>query len=117
MKAIFIDATKRQVSEVEISDTNTLNEWYKILDCYTVEVATYINEQNDSILVDEEGLLHGLHNDSPFFKYEGAHQPFAGNGLITGVDEDGNDKAPTVTVKDVKSKITFLTLAEARKQI
>lgn len=115
MKAIFIDATKRQVSEVEISDTNTLNAWYKVIGCDMVEIATYINDKDDSIMVDEEGLLKPLQSDSPFFAFEGAHQPFAGNGLIVGQDNEGETTPPTVTVKDVESKITFLTFAEARK--
>lgn len=112
MKAIFIDAKNKKVSDIEISDENTLQQWYKIIGCDLVEIATYINGKGDSLLVDEEGLFKVEGADYPYFTYEGAHQPFAGNGLIVGEDEDGNSTSPTVTAKDVAGKIVFLTYTD-----
>jgi len=111
MKAILIDSTNKTVNDIEISKDNTLAQWYKVLGCDMVEIAAYINE-TDSILVDEEGLIKEMDDNSPFFLFDGAPQPYAGNGLITGVNEDGDSISPTVTAKDVRDKITFLTLRQ-----
>jgi hypothetical protein len=109
MRAILIDSKNKNVSEIIIDDTKTLEDWYKAVDCELVEVAHYINE-HDSILVDEEGLLK---NPTDFFTYNGAHQPFAGNGLIVGVDpNDGESIDCQITLEEVKRNTCFLSQNE-----
>ena len=115
MKAIFIDSKNRKISEVEIPKQGTLKAWYKVIGCEIVEVATYINSHNDSILVDEEGLIKEINPDSPFFIYSGSHQPFAGNGLIIGVDKEGESISHHTTVEEVESKVTFYTYDQLKK--
>jgi len=105
MKAILIDSINKEVKEVTLDpDSNMLHQWYKLLDCDMVQVGHYLNE-HDSIIVDEEGLLKPCDN---YFTYEGAHQPFAGSGLLVGVDDEGETVACDVSVDDVKGKIKFL---------
>lgn len=114
MKAVFINSKEETVTEVEVNDNeNILHQWYKILGVNMVEVACYINEQEDAIIVDEEGLLT-LTNNTKFFTYEGAHQPFAGNGLITGKDDEGESISCHVTADDVRPKIKFYTLDQVQ---
>ncbi len=116
MKAIFIDSKKQQVSEVEIPETGTLQAWYKIIGCDMVEIAAYLNPEQDSILVDEEGLMK-LNDHSPFFIYEGAHQPFAGNGLVVGVNDEGESVSCKISIDEVKGKVKFTTKDQVLKYV
>ena len=47
-----------------------------------------------------------------YFSYSALHHlrhfELAGNGLILGVDDEGNSVSPTLTVEDVKGKVNFL---------
>ena len=48
--------------------------------------------------------------DNLYFEYSGSENVFklAGNGLILGVDKEGESISPTLTVEDVKGKVNFL---------
>ena len=109
MKAILIDSYNRVVEEVSLDpDQNMLHQWYDHIKCDMAQVGHYITE-HDSIIVDEEGLLKPCDH---FFTYDGAHQPFAGNGLVVGVDEDGETVACDITLDEVKSKVRFHNTVE-----
>tara|TARA_R100000315_G_C5181580_1_gene105337 strand:- start:66 stop:413 length:348 start_codon:yes stop_codon:yes gene_type:complete len=108
MKAILIDTKNAEVREVEHDDT--LKNIYELVGCSTFDVVR-IDETN-SIYVDDEGLLikdplffiyHGTNHDG----FHGKIQALAGNGLILGVDSEGNSIAPTITVEEVKEAIDF----------
>lgn len=105
MKAFKIDVTNKTVTEVEVDENNVLRDLYNHIGCEMVEIACRIDEDNE-IYVDEEGLL----KPPPFlaFEYKGAHQPFAGNGLVLGYnDETGESKATTLKIEDVIKNVTF----------
>ena len=61
----------------------------------------------NSIFVDDEGLLR---QNQLYFEYSASGRVFqlAGNGLILGVDDEGNSISPTLTVEDVEGKVNFL---------
>ena len=109
MKAILIDAYNKQVKELTLDPKEPmLDQWYEHMLCDLVTVAHYIND-HDSILVDDEGLLKRCDH---FFHYEGGHQPFAGNGLIVGVDEEGETVACDISLEEVQSKVIFYSRQE-----
>ena len=124
MKAILIDVYNQTITVVVIekpsnpkSARTVLDQWYKLIDCSTVTVAHYLDENDensDTIMVDDEGLLN-LDKDSKFFHYEGAHQPFAGNGLVVGIDDEGDTASCKISVEEVKRKVTFLNLRQVQK--
>ena len=107
MKAILIDVKKRDIREVEVSG---LQDWYKEIGCELVTTALNLNE-SDSIMVDDEGLFF-IDNDSSFFSVKGGHQPFIGNGLVVGCEDNGESTEPCVTVDDLKKIIKFHSLYE-----
>lgn len=116
MKAILIDSINKEVKEVEIS--KGIDAMYELLKCNYFTTATYLKKR-DAIFVDDEGLLNGT---DVFFTYEGAHQPFAGNGLIMGCDSKGESTDCKTDLTEVKSKVKFydryeLSLAIAFGQI
>jgi hypothetical protein len=95
MKAILIDIKNQTITDVDIK--GDLQSWYKLIGCQYVECAHYLNK-HDSIMVDEEGLLS---QPEGFFYVEGAHQPFAGNGLVVGVDKNGKTVDVKMTAADL----------------
>lgn len=109
MKAIFIDAKNRKVELVDRDFEN-----YKLINeqigCDIFTYATSFNN-GDVLYVDDEGLFDRGCNS--FFTYEGAHQPFAGNGLILGTDEEGDSVDAATTLIEVASKVQFMTRSEA----
>jgi hypothetical protein len=109
MKAIFIDAKNRKVELVERDFEN-----YKLISeqigCDTFTYATSFNN-GDVLYVDDEGLFDRELNS--FFTYEGAHQPFAGNGLILGTGFEGDSTDAVTTLMEVASKVEFMTRSEA----
>ena len=101
MKAILIDSINKEVKEVEIG--KGIDEIYKFLQCECFTVGTYLPKE-DAIFVDDEGLMNGT---DVFFTFEGAHQPFAGNGLIMGCDDMGESVDCKVDIDEVKNKVKF----------
>ena len=102
MKAILIDVKTQEIKEVE--HDNTLQNIYDLIDCRAFDLVR-IDDVN-SIFVDDEGIL----KDNLYFEYSGSNGSFqlAGNGLVLGVDDEGNSISPTLTVEDVKGKVNFL---------
>ena len=121
MKAILIDVKNETVTDVTYDEKHSLDEWYKLIGCELVEVATEIpntdNTTGNSIMVDEEGML-GLDDNSKFFTVEDAHQPFAGNGLIVGINYDnGKTIDCSITADDIRNKIKFLSIFQVRTEV
>jgi hypothetical protein len=111
MKAYLINATAKTVNEVQI--TGDIDEMNRLIGSDYFTLATS-EENGDTVYVDEEGLL-SLNAGSPFFSYEGAHQPFVGNGLVMGCDMDtGNSTNVRTPLETIRAKVKFLTLAEVR---
>ena len=117
-KGILIDVHNRTITEVEVtkdSNDSELQSMYNHIKCGMVECVS-LNDEND-VWVDEEGLLT-LTPFSMFFKIGGYPDFLSGNGLILGFnDETGESVDTTLTIDDVKSKVTFHTLNEVRKQM
>ena len=103
MKAILIDVYNKEIREVDYD--GTLDFIYFNLACRTFDVVR-IDDVN-SIFVDDEGLLR---QNQLYFEYSGSNGSFqlAGNGLVLGVDDEGNSISPTLNVEDVKGKVRFL---------
>ena len=111
-KGYKIDAEKRTITEVPVGDYKTiyphLSTSVKAVDCFTIVGI----EKDDSIFVDDEGLLT-ITPLTPFFMYEGYNQPLAGNGLVLGTDEEGESVDPKNTLDFIKSKVKWMTAREA----
>ena len=103
MKAILIDVYEKEIREVDYD--GTLDFIYFNLACKTFDVVR-VDDVN-SIFVDDEGLLR---QNQLYFEYSGSYGIFqlAGNGLVLGVDDEGNSISPTLTIEDVKGKVSFL---------
>lgn len=105
MRAIVIDALKREVREEQISgDLESLQKAVGGM----IELV-YIDDEHD-MFVNEEGLINGTQE---FFTYHGGHQPFAGSAVIVRHNAEGETTAATMSLADVIERVSFLTRAEA----
>jgi len=112
MRSIKIDARNKTVEEIELDDKDTLGGMQKVVGGY-IEVAH--NDGKNTLYVDEEGLYKG---GQDFFTYDGAHQPFVGNGLWCGVNhKNGKTVKCTLTVEEVRSKVRFMDLQTVRTMV
>ncbi len=103
MRAYKIDVVARQVSEIAIDDASRLKSMQAFVGGYVAQ-ALRLDDDN-LIYVNDEGLFEA---DAAFFAVPGGHQPFAGNGLVVGTDEDGASVSPTIGIEEVRSRIVFL---------
>jgi len=108
MRAILINAETREIKEIDLAEGYmAINE---ALGCRCFTMIGGLPNGHD-LLLDDEGLLCG---PKYFYKIKGYGAPLATCGLILASTEEGESVAASLTVEEVKSLITFLTLAEAR---
>ena len=107
-RAIVIDAFSRNVYETMIPRNNSLSALQAILGG-NIEVA-HRTGAGDIIFVDEGGF-----NRSPrdFFYFQGAHQPFAGSGVVVS-DEEYEDV--NTTVEAIKARVRFADINDLIRQ-
>lgn len=108
-KAILIDPQTRTVTMVDqepglqqLYDRLSIQEDRPCRDINAVGV-THV----DAMYVDGEGMLF---ENMPMFTFVGTDQPFAGKGLIVGMDRSGEDAATTLTVEQVQPRVVWLEL-------
>ena len=105
-KVYLIDSYRQQVVE---ATAGTLEDYQRAVGG-NIEAAT-IFKNGDTVYVDEEGLFKGY---SRWFAIRGVtHQCFAGNGIVGGVDAQGESTDVKTPMRDLG--ITFLTTDEARR--
>jgi hypothetical protein len=118
MKAILIDAEKRDIREVEYRPNGVDGEAPTIGDYIGGWIeGAFTFPTGDVMFVDEEGLLKPtMHFFYCAFRTD---QPMAGNGLIVGREVEDEDVPggyytvdPVVTVEWLKRHIAFMTRAE-----
>lgn len=100
--AILIDPFSNSIKQVETPAVVGLKEMYKLLDCNMIEFCPTRLDNEDALIVDEEGLMK---NDQAFFKFDG--QAYAGKGLILGTTEDGDLTSCRSDVDAITAKVTF----------
>jgi hypothetical protein len=114
MRVIKIDSVNRTISEIELNneDENKLKGLQSIVEGL-IEVAHEL-PNGDTLFVNEEGLMYSpMH----FFEIKGAHQPFAGNGVIAGYDfESGDSTDAESSLSQVRSIVSFLSVDEVKRK-
>ena len=102
MKLIKIDPTYCTVELIET--TGTLQELYRLIGCRTIDVCAR-QTNGDALTVDDEALLD--EPQPPAFSFNG-FGPIHGVGLLTGVDEEGETIAPSMTLTKATEHVQWL---------
>lgn len=105
IKAILIDSAAQTFSEINVSNHY---EYYKHLgwECTAFDVPLIL-DNGDSLFVDDEGLIHEIKGG---FYITGLDFPIAGNGLLIGGDEEGDDVK--TTIEDLTKLVTWISKEE-----
>ena len=108
MRAIKIDSENMTVHEIEIDEERTLSQLQGIVGG-NIELAHELPE-GDSVFVNEEGLFCSPEH---FFEINGGHQPFAGNGVVVGLDfKSGSTVGAKSSVENIRSLVKFLKVKD-----
>ena len=104
MKAILINPKLRKIKEVEYS--GNYQDIQKLTECSTL-TAIYPFDNEDTIYLDDEGLLKES-NYCFTFKYDNGYvQPLMGNALIIGANEEGESISYKTPITEIKNRIVF----------
>ncbi len=110
IRGILIDAEHCTIREVEFE--NTLESYYWLLDCTCIIAPSYDGKHD--VIIDDEGLLNGKSN---FFELP-EQEPYAGNGLIVGVDPSHGDwKSHSLSVASIRSQVCFVRFLRIGNQL
>ncbi len=104
MRAYLINTPERRVEEYEY-DNSTYKNIARAIRCDII-TAVRINDQDDSIYVDDEGLING--NPHGWFMFEGYPQPLRGLGLVLGLDDEGESVSPKCSLEWLRQRIKFI---------
>ena len=104
MRDVFIDSTKKEVTNINIDAEKALKEYYKYIDCHCVAGVAIYDSYPHTLYLDDNALL----SDAKQNAFEILGQRFIGNGLIVGLDEDeGDDTDSKMTAFYVNQLVTF----------
>jgi len=104
MKAIKIDAIKKEFSFVELEEGNIVASILKHLDCEGFSQVE-VNETNACIVTDI--IDKGVHQGYNLTDYD---LPFYGNGLISGVGPHGESIDTDMTIEQAKEIVNFVEI-------
>ena len=106
MKAYLIDPINKIVSVVDYNgDYQTIN---KLINSQRGFDAVYGFRNEDTLYVDDEGLLR-KENYGFEFTYDNGHtQPLMGKALVLGTDAEGESVAVKSTLEEVASKVKWI---------
>lgn len=111
MTGYLIDPQARTIEPVTVTPGTETGIAETIgCDLFTVvEMGDPDNGANDSIFVDDEGLMKP---QGFFFKVKGFDQPFAGKGLVLGTNPEGESVAPYLGIEAYRADVSFVTAAD-----
>ena len=106
MRAYLIDPIKKEISVVNYNgDYRMINE---LINCERGFDAVYGFRNQDTLFVDDEGLLR-KENHGFEFTYDNGHtQPLMGKALVLGTDAEGESIAVKSSLEEVASKVNWI---------
>ena len=112
MKAIYINAEKRTVEEIDLKNPDGSNELQDLVGGYICCGWTWYSTAgfpNNVLYVDDEGLMKGydhyfrIHNAEQVGQCNPSGPSFLyGNGVIVGVNEEGESVDTTIIADDLQ---------------
>jgi hypothetical protein len=106
IKAVLVDPEKKELSEIELSKSDILEEIKAVIDCDTsimgsasLDFSTARSWKHSACFDDVGRLAH----KEPFF-FEGVN--ICGKTVVTGVDNEGD--STSCTVEEVEGLVTFI---------
>ena len=106
MKAILINPKLQTINEINYS--GDYKDIYKLTECSTFTCVYPFNLNEDTIYLDDEGLLKDT-NYCFRFRCDNGHNPIlAGNALILGTDEEGESQDVESSIEMIQERVVFV---------
>jgi hypothetical protein len=101
-KALLLNVSKNTITEVTIKDYSDIS---RLIGC-NYFTTVQVNDQGDTLYVDDEGLI----NDTTVgFTFDGYDAPLMGNALLLGTNlRSGDSKDVTMTVEEFAMRVKTL---------
>ena len=89
MKAILINPKLQTINYVDYS--GDYKDIYKLTECTTFTAVYPFDNCEDTIYLDDEGLLKSSNYCFTFRCDDGRNEPLMGNALVLGADDEGEE--------------------------
>lgn len=104
IRAILIDPHARTITEIELKPDQVLDGLYQHIQCDCVDV---VGVGSHDLWVDDEGLMK---DGVELFGIEETPQPYAGRGVLTCTDREGETTSATWSLEEVVSLISWVDM-------
>ena len=105
MKAILINPKLQTINEINYS--GDYKDIYKLTECSTFTAIYPFDNCEDTIYLDDEGLLKSSNYCFTVRCDDGRNEPLMGNALILGTDEEGDSKDVETSIDEIKRRVSF----------
>ena len=105
MKAILINPKLQTINHVDYS--GDYKDISKLTECTTFTAVYPFDNCEDTIYLDDEGLLKSSNYCFTFRCDDGRNEPLMGNALILGTDEEGDSKDVETSIDEIKRRVSF----------
>ena len=106
MKAILINPKLQTINYVDYS--GDYKDISKLTECTTFTAVYPFDNCEDTIYLDDEGLLKPSNYCFTFRCDDGRNQPLMGNALILGTDDEGESKDVESTIERIQDRTVFV---------
>ena len=106
MKAILINPKLQTINYVDYS--GDYRDISKLTECTTFTAVYPFDNCEDTIYLDDEGLLKSSNYCFTFRCDDGRNQPLMGNALILGTDDEGESKDVESTIEIIQDRTVFV---------
>ena len=105
MKAILINPKLQTINEINYS--GDYKDIYKLTECTTFTAVYPFDNCEDTIYLDDEGLLKSSNYCFTFRCDDGRNEPLMGNALVLGADDEGESKDVETSIDEIKRRVSF----------
>tara|TARA_R100000353_G_scaffold3618_1_gene5664 strand:- start:143 stop:562 length:420 start_codon:yes stop_codon:yes gene_type:complete len=106
MKTILINPKLQTINYVDYS--GDYRDISKLTECTTFTAVYPFDNCEDTIYLDDEGLLKSSNYCFTFRCDDGRNQPLMGNALILGTDDEGESKDVESTIEIIQDRVVFV---------
>tara|TARA_R110000803_G_scaffold209117_1_gene278364 strand:+ start:33 stop:449 length:417 start_codon:yes stop_codon:yes gene_type:complete len=105
MKAILINPKLKLINEINYS--GNYKDISRLTECNLFTCVYPFNKCEDTIYLDDEGLLKSSNYCFTFDCDNGQSQPLMGKALILGTNKEGESKSIETSLDEIKKRVSF----------